>query len=240
MAKNNAKNNERRAVAEQLRREQERRERRRSTLILGACVAVVVVLLASALIPYLKQRSADRAFAKLTVDKIGVAASAAQCEPVKTAKATGNNEHIPPPQKIDYPDSPPAFGPHWGNFLSGPEIRNFYNAGDRPPLERMVHSLEHGHTLVWYDETVKPGTKSYDDLKKLAKRFPESAYFMAVPWLAADGKPFPEGKHVVMTHWTGPKDQQGAWQYCGKTSGAAIKKFMDTYDKMDTPEPGAA
>ena len=32
--------------------------------------------------------------------------------------------------------------------------RKLYTADDRPELETLVHNLEHGYTILWYDETV--------------------------------------------------------------------------------------
>jgi hypothetical protein len=200
----------------------------------------VLALLGSAVFVYLKDKSEKDKAAAAPLSKIGVSATAAKCSPVEKKKATGNNEHITVGKKIPYPDAPPASGPHWGNFLQGSEIRTFYTPEDRPPLERMVHSLEHGHTIVWYDDTVKKGTKSYEDLQALADKLGESSYFMASPWTKADGASFPSGKHLALTHWTGPENQRGVTQYCGATSGAVVKKFMAEYPADDAPEPGAA
>jgi hypothetical protein len=231
---------DRRAVAEQLRREQAQRERRRSLLILGACVVVVLALLAAALIPYLKQVRKDNAAAATPVSDLGVSSAAAKCDPAKEQKATGNNVHIAPPKVIKYPEAPPAFGPHWGNFLQGPEIRTFYTPSDRPQLERLVHSLEHGHTIIWYDDTVKPGSKDYEALQQISRKLGLGSYVMSAPWTPKDGKAFPSGKHIAITHWTGPQNQQGVTQYCAAPSGSVVQDFLKKYPKEDAPEPGAA
>ncbi len=240
MAKKNPRDNERRAIAEQLRKQQARKERVRSLLILGACVVVVLALLGSAVFVYVKDQSAKDKAAGTPLAKLGVSTAAASCSPVVEKVATGSNEHLTVGQKIDYPDAPPAFGKHWGNFLQGSEIRQFYTADDRPPLERMVHSLEHGHTILWYDDTVTKDSKTYKDLKAISDKLGEGSYFMAAPWTKADGAAFPSGKHLALTHWTGPEDQQGKTQYCGAVSGAVVQKFMDAYPADSAPEPGAA
>jgi hypothetical protein len=230
----------RRAVAEQLRKEQARKERQRSLLILGACVVVVLGLLAAALVPYISHIRAEKKAAGTPLGNLGVSATAADCSAVQKKKATGNNNHITVGQKIPYADAPPASGPHWGNFLQGSEIRPFYTPDDRPPLERMVHSLEHGHTILWYDDTVKKGTKSYTAVKAMSEKLGTASYFMAAPWTASDGKSFPSGEHIALTHWTGPDNQQGVTQYCGSASGAVVKKFTTDYPAQDSPEPGAS
>jgi hypothetical protein len=230
----------RRAIAEQMRKDQARKERQRSFLILGGCVAIVVALLGSAVFVYVKDQREKREAAGIALAKLGVSTSAAACDPVKKANATGSGEHIDPPTKIPYPAAPPAFGPHWGNYLQGSEIRTMYTTQDRPEVERLVHSLEHGHTILWYDDAVKPDTQAYKDIKAIAAKFDgESDKFMAAPWEASDGKQFPQGKHVALTHWTGPDNQQGITQYCGQPSGAVVKKFMDDYPAKDAPEPAA-
>ena len=113
MAKKNARQTERRAIAEQLRKEQLRKERRRSLMILGACILVVVGLLGSAVYVYAKDRHEQNKLAGTPLEKLGVTTSAAACDPVVKKKANGNQNHVQPPQKIKYPDAPPAFGPHW-------------------------------------------------------------------------------------------------------------------------------
>jgi hypothetical protein len=235
------KTSDRKAIAEKLRREQQRKERQRSLMILGACALVVVGLLAAAVIPYVNhQRDLDR-IKGTAIAKIGVPATAAACSPIKTKSAEGSGQHINPPQVIRYPDAPPAFGKHWGNFLTGSEIKNFYSRSDRPEIERLVHSLEHGHTILWYDDTVKPGTAAYDQVKQIADKFSADDYFMSAPYeTKLDGGTFPSGKHIALTHWTGPDKQTGVWEYCGKPSGEVVKDFTTKYTKDNAPEPGAA
>ncbi len=229
----------RRAVAEQMRQEQARKERRRSLLILGTCVVVVLGLLGSAVFVYVQDLREESKAKGTPLAELGATTSAAKCDPVKKAKASGNNNHIDPPTPIPYPDAPPAFGPHWGNYLQGSEIRNFYTVDDRPEVERLVHSLEHGHTILWYDDTVKPGTDAYKDVQAISKKFNEEQKFIAAPWTEKDGKSFPSGKHVALTHWTGPENQQGITQYCTLPSGAVVSKFTKDYPASNAPEPNA-
>lgn len=240
MAKKNPKNAERKALVEKMRQEQQRKERRRSMLILGGCVIVVVGLLAAALVPYIKDKREDDRIAATDVEKLGATKTAASCDDVTEKSAEGSGDHKPEGTDIVYPDAPPAFGPHWGNFLTGAEIRNFYTPEDRPELERMVHSLEHGHTFLWYDDTIKPDSAEYKVLENIASKFSDDPYFNVLPWKSTDGEAFPDGKHVALTHWTGPDNQKGVWQYCGKASGSVIADFVEKYPSDNSPEPGAA
>lgn len=217
-----------------------RKERLRSIAIIGGAVVVVVALVGAALVPYLKDRAADSDLADASLSSLGVSTSAAGCRAPETKTATGNNEHLNPGTPITYPEHPPAFGKHWGNFLYGSEIRTFYSRQDRPELERLVHSLEHGHTIVWYDDSIKAGSADYKALEQITDKLGLDSYVMAAPYDKADGGTFPDGAHVAMTHWTGPTDQKGVWQYCDRVSGAAIGSFTEEHPKESAPEPGAA
>jgi len=236
---------DRRAVVEQLRREQKRRERQRGLLVLGAAVAVAALIIGFAVWQALKaESSSNRA-----LSAIGPSPSSAGCQDIVTKKATGNQVHEPVGQKILYPDAPPADGPHWGNYLQGSELRHFYSTDDRPPVERLVHSLEHGHTILWYDKTIADDSSALADVQAIAKKFPSNSdptdKFIAAPWTSADGKAFPGGKHVALTHWSmggtngNPKGQLGVWQYCSQVSGTAVQDFMAKYPFSDSPEPAA-
>lgn len=242
MAKKNA---ERRAIAEKMLQEQKRAERRRSTLILGGCLVLVVGLLAAALIPYVKDQREKSKLEGTAVSKLGVSAAAAKCGDIIEQSASGSGQHEVAPTKISYPDAPPAFGKHWGNFLQGSELRNFYTSGDRPEVERLVHSLEHGYSLLWYDATIAEDKKQVDLLKTIADKY-EGEKVIITPWTAADGGEFPDGKHLALTHWYADpknpgddKSQKGIWKYCDGTSGKVIADFVKDYPDNAAPEPGA-
>jgi len=128
--------------------------------------------------------------------------------------------------------------------------RKLYLAEDRPPLGELVHNLEHGYTLLWYDETVADDADQMDQLRGVASKLEGTTNlrdkFKAVPWTSEDGDPFPDGQHVAFTHWslggvgeTDPAKQVGVWQYCSAVSGAALETFMEDYPYMDSPEPNA-
>ena len=103
-----------------------------------------------------------------------------------------------------------------------------------------MHSLEHGHTILWYDETVKPGSKAYKDIQAIADKFnAETDKFMSAPWNESDGGSFPDGKHIALTHWTGPEKQKGITQYCATPSGAVVSAFLKEYPASSAPEPTA-
>ena len=247
MAKPSSRDAERRAVVEKMRRDQERQEKRKSLTVLGAAVLVGAIIIGVAAWQVLAQNRDDGR----ELAAIGTSTASAGCQDVVAKAAEGNNDHRPEGEKILYPDSPPASGPHWDNFLQGAEIRKFYTADDRPPLERLVHSLEHGWTILWYDETVAEDSAQLDEVRSLARAFPSTTdyhdKFMAVPWTEEDGngEPFPDDAHVALTHWSmggthgNPEGQHGVWQYCSQVSGEAVADFMADYPYTDSPEPNA-
>jgi len=245
MAKANKSNKDRdrRAVVEQMRRDQKKAERRRTIVVVAVCVVVALVIVGLAAIPLIKQN-------KLTsgdLTSIGATEKAAGCSPIQTKKANGNQDHKPQGTPISYDDAPPAFGPHWPS--PAPFERKFYTADDRPDVEFLVHNLEHGYSLLWYDDTIAKSSDQLAVVKAIAKKYEGSQKltdkFIAVPWTSKDGKAFPAGKHVAITHWSAggdPSDvskQKGVWEYCGDPSGAVVQKFMKEYPYSDSPEPQA-
>jgi hypothetical protein len=233
----------RRAVVEQMRREQEAKERRKTLMLLGAAVLIGALIIGTAVWQLLSQKESD----SRALDSIGAPASDADCQDVTTKTAEGSGQHEPTGQKILYKDTPPAFGPHWADFLQPNEVRKFYTAGDRPPVERLVHSLEHGWTILWYDPTIAANGTAVDDLKAIAAKFPDvtdpEQKIIIAPWTADDGGTgFPSGTHLAFTHWSmggtngNPSGQRGVWEYCGKVSGEAVTTFMDDYPATDSPE----
>jgi hypothetical protein len=233
------KDRDRRALIEEMRKKQQAQERRRTLVVVLACLLVGGLIIGFALIQYLDARSKENR----DLSDIGVAKAAAACQPIKTKKVDlqpqkDGTYHKPVGEKIDYPDAPPSFGYHWGNFLSGTEVKNIYTQSERPPVERLVHSLEHGYTILWYDETIADDTEAMNDLKSVAAKYPVGDFLIIAPWTKSDGASFPGDAHVALTHWRG--NDEGVSEYCGKVSGPVVGQFTDDYPKSDSPEPGAA
>ena len=237
---------DRRAVIDQMRSRQNRAERARSLAIVGVCVLIALLLVGAAAYRPLKDAWDSRALRTTPVQELGAPASA--CGKIETKPASGSQQHIPETEKGGYTDSPPAFGKHWN--IWEPMDKKLYSEKERPPLEKLVHNQEHGFTILWYDETAADDSAMMDAIRKIAKKYTgtdnQRLKFMAVPWLKSDGKPFPDDRHIAMTHWsvggvgvdkTGK--QVGVWQYCSEPSGAALETFMEKYPYMDSPEPGA-
>lgn len=242
MAKS-SKDRDRRAVVEQMRRDQQRAEKRRTYAIIAACTVVGLVIIGLGAYPLIKENQASAG----DLDTIGAAAAQAGCQDITTKPATGSSEHQQVGTQIDYPDAPPAFGPHYPT--PAPMSRKFYSAGDRPELEYLVHNLEHGYNILWYDETIADDSDLLTQVKAIANKFPGTDdlknKFIAAPWTSEDGKAFPDGTHIALTHWSVGREgngdasgqQQGVWQYCAKPSGEVVQDFVENYPYTDSPEP---
>ena len=106
-------------------------------------------------------------------------------------------------------------------------------------MEDLVHNLEHGYTIVWYDKTITGA--ALQDLKDLSdsargKNETANGKFIVSAWDDSYGK-LPSGKHIALSHW-GAK--AGHRQLCGDVSGAAVQSFIKKFPFSDSPEPGAA
>jgi hypothetical protein len=227
---------DRRAKVEAMRREQQSRERRKSLLFIVIAVVVGLGLVAAAAVPaYLESRDDPT---NQALDTFGPPATDADCDEVTTDATTGGNDHREDGEKLDYEQVPPSSGPHWNTpALSS---RKFYTADDRPPTEQLVHNLEHGYTILWYDDTIEGA--QLDTIRDLAEsaaaqdQAGPTGKFIAVAWDDSYGS-FPEGKHVALSHWGAT---EGHRQLCGRASGEAVQEFMEQFPYSDSPEPNAA
>ena len=239
-----SKDSGRRAVVEQMRREQQAKERRKTLLMIGAAVLVGAIIIGTAVWQLLREQEAD----SRELAAIGVTAAQAGCQEPETKGAAGEADHRATGERILYEDTPPAFGPHWGDWLQPTEVRRFYTADDRPPVERLVHSLEHGWTILWYDDTVAADDAATADLDAIASKFTDvtdaDQKIIIAPWTADDGgEPFPDDTHLALTHWSmggtngNPEGQQGIWEYCSDVSGEVVDDFMATTPTATPPNP---
>lgn len=229
----------RRETIEALRRQQRAQERRKTMLFVGVAVAVGLALIAAVAVPaYLESRNDPT---KKALASFGVPAGQAGCDAPVTDTAVGAGDHVTEGTKVNYPSVPPSYGRHDGNFIVGP--RPFYTSKDVPSVEKLVHSLEHGYTILWHDSTV-----TGNQLKTLqniaAKARTEAATrgkFIVAPLDESRGN-LPAGKHIALSHW-GDAPGSGAQafrQYCGQISGEVVEQFIKAHPYQNAPEPNAA
>jgi len=225
----------RRQRLEELQQAEQRANRRRTLLIVGTAALLALVLILAVVIAV---RKADAGLVKnQAVGSFGVAAAAASCDSEVSQIATGSGQHVDPSKvaRVAYATVPPTFGEHYPN--PAPFGRIFYSERDRPAMEVLVHNLEHGYTVVWYDSTVTGAQLTA--LESLSQRLTLDAgkeKLIVSAWDPSYGT-FPAGKHIAFGHWTA---KQGVRQLCGQVSGEALQTFMNNHPSTDAPEPNGA
>jgi hypothetical protein len=258
VAKKSSKS-DRQAVIDEIRKKQKGAEKRRGFAIVGVCTLIAVLIVVAAAYRPVKNWWDLRKFNDIALDSIG--APSKDCGKVTTKPADGNQQHVPTGTNVVYTTAPPAFGSHWNegsgpNQAPAPFNRKYYTDKDRPELESLVHNLEHGYTILWYDDSIADDADELNVINGIADKFRSDdnnlrLKFIAAPWMSADEKEegdkgkFPDGMHVAFSHWSiggsGESDtskQVGVFQYCSKPSGEALKDFMLEYPYTDSPEPG--
>ncbi len=226
----------RRATVEALRREQKRQERRKTMLIVGVAALIGALIIGGSAFSLLRDRANDPK--RKAVASFGVAADEAGCTEVTTIPESGQGDHVPVGQPVDYgAEHPPVTGRHAEQWAQG--ARKFYTREDRPQLEQLLHNMEHGYTIVWYDGTIKG--EQLEALEGLSERVPRErektvGKFIVAPYGVDDReKAFPNGKHIALTHWGAQK--KAYRQYCSSVSGEAVEKMITAHPYTDSPEP---
>ena len=245
---------DRQAVIDELRKKQKGAERRRGFAIVGVCATIALLIVVAAAYRPVKNWWDLRKFKDLDLASIG--APATSCDKITTKKADGNQQHVPTGTQVTYSTAPPAFGSHWNEQGTAPAPfnRKFYTEKDRPELEALVHNLEHGYTILWYDQSIADDADQLNVIDGIADKFRSDSNnlrfkFIAAPWTSQDEKEsgkFPDGMHIAISHWsaggsgqTDVSKQVGVFQYCSEPSGAALQQFMLDYPYTDSPEPDA-
>jgi hypothetical protein len=226
----------RREMIEKMQREQARSDRTRTLIIVVASIVVGLAIIAYPAIRLIQ----DSKTKNQALTDFGVGASAASCAAPTDDEAGGTQDHKPEGTVINYSVSPPSSGPHYPVWA--PFDKKFYTLDDRPAIANLVHNLEHGYTILWYKDSIPQDQK--DQIEKISKaKLPDSTNgkFIAAPFRETDGKPWPDGKTIAFSHWSGNaagSDKAfGHRQFCSSVSGEALTQFMDKYPSADAQEP---
>ena len=119
--------------------------------------------------------------------------------------------HVSSGSDIDYERMPPLSGPHYSQ-AAGP---GFYE--ETPALGTLVHSLEHGYIVVYYDpDALTPEARA--DLENLTSTYTEQ-------WQAVIAAPHPEDNPdaaYVLTAWQVRQDMD---EYDPET----VRAFLDAF-----------
>jgi hypothetical protein len=162
--------------AERQRREEEAAatERRKRMIGIGAAGVLVAAAIAAIAVVILSSggdsksgRAAEptageiktAAIPPAKATNLEAAAKAANCE-VKSWPSEGR-DHVP--GKVDYKTNPP----NSGNHFEFPAQDGVYAPDSAPTIESLVHSLEHGRVIFWYQPKASP--EILGKLKSLAE-----------------------------------------------------------------------
>jgi hypothetical protein len=228
---------------------QKKGERRRLLVVVGACVAVIAIIAAAIAWAVLgEQNKKAEALGAISGD-----VAAASCDPITTDEASGSSEHVgpgtdqPDVTKITYATVPPSSGKHFA--VPAVDSRRVYTVSDAPKIETLVHNLEHGYTILWYDRSLETEqAAAFQALATKVNAMKESANkFLVAPWDPAYGA-FPAGKKYALSHWAADVDQatgkisnqKGHRQLCGGLNTTVVEDFVKKFPWSSAPEPGAA
>jgi uncharacterized protein DUF3105 len=189
---------------------------RRSLLLFGGIGLIVVVMI-------------------IVVIASGVFGSSAA--PLASAKDPGKypEEQLPDQGRnhIDrgqphepYISNPPASGSHYGDKMV-PVQEGFYDEANRQIDEDVVHSMEHGYVIIWYDCTKAPNQDCgplKEAIKRLMKSINGGYHLIGNP---RDGQ---MDTMIALTSWTKLRRLE-------TFDADAIKDFISR-NLNQSPEPG--
>jgi hypothetical protein len=211
---------QRKRLAEQARKAQQRRVSRRSNLVTGGIAGVVIVAVVALVL-------SDRSASPTASVPDGVAPSAAGCNDVKQF-AEQSRDHIDVGAEHDpYNSTPPTSGPHYGT----PADAGFYPNPLEP--EQLVHNLEHGQIVIWYDPEAADSTvEGIQALVEDANSKAQRAGFVE-PLLAAPFEGLAPGFDYALSGWRN-------LQSCASYSRAAIDDFRSEFQGRAPEQVGVA
>lgn len=243
--KNERKEEARRQRAELQRQAQ--RARRNRTIAIG----VSVVLVAAAVV-FLVTRPEERSVATERAAQV-LATSAAQTQAAGCAEVRNVGPYQPEDQDqahvgtgdgpaempafSTYPSQPPASGPHGSTTVSA----GVYSSP--PAMEPLIHSLEHGATVVWYAPDA-----SAADIAEIQDFYVDPAIgsrVIVAPYDYPDqgeAGTLPEGTQMALVSWHHVQTcaQANLGAAFGFTARYGFPSFEGEDWLGDAPEPGAA
>jgi Protein of unknown function (DUF3105) len=195
---------QRRRLAEQRRKEEQRKAAQRRNFITMGVAALVAILVVGLIV---QQRNGTAA---ANSANYGVTAAQAGCLAVQHPKPmVGTHIALNAPHK-KYDSSPPTSGPHYPPPIA-PIDPGFYSIAQTP--EKVVHNLEHGQIVIWYNPDAPEQIKS--DIRAAVNEVP--TYSLATPY--NNMKP---GYNIALTAW-------GQLQFCKQVSKQVVDDFRTHY-----------
>ncbi|MEX0755749.1 MAG: DUF3105 domain-containing protein [Actinomycetota bacterium] len=236
---------ERKEQARIEREELQRKEARRSRMrVLGIGLVAAALAIAVGLAVLLQPDSVDLPSSEELLAQSDAAIEQAECTPADNVgpyqPETSDSAHIgtesgPPemPPLSTYASVPPTSGPH------APVTQGAGVYDSSPPIDQVLHSLEHGAVVIWYDPAA-----SGPELQKIKDFYADEEFVIVAPYdYSEQGEAgrLPAGVEMAVTAWH-------FTQECADLSLAASYAFVDDYRAIasnddyqgEAPEPGAA
>jgi hypothetical protein len=205
-------------------------------------IGVVVVLIAGAAAFALTRPKEAQATPSDLLASVDQARQAADCGPVENVgpyqPKSQDTAHIVASVPLStYPSVPPASGPH----NSIPYGAGIY--GTPPPIDRVIHSLEHGAAIVWYAPDVSG--KELDRIRTFYEGSDVGSRVIVAPYDYPDegaAGTLPAGTRMALVAWHNV-------QTCANVNLAAAFGFTSEYGfptfeqreyKGEAPEAGNA
>ena len=204
---------QRRRLAEERKHEERKKAHRRRNLI---TTAVALLVAGGVVAAIAAQKSAKEAELK----NYGVAENQANCGDVE-------EQEIQAPDHIEvgsahepYLTNPPTSGPHYNSAGLGPVRPGFYEDPNEAPPEGVVHNLEHGFIVIYYNPEAP--AEVIADIELAVEDVPLAT--VAAPFAGLEGD-----TNFVLTAW-------GTSQSCEQVSQAVIDEFRTAFQGIAGPE----
>jgi Protein of unknown function (DUF3105) len=204
---------QRRREAEERKKSELRKAQRRRNLI---TTVIALLVLGGVVAAIATQRKAETE--QLT--NYGVAADEANCGDIEDQEIQGADHIEVGSPHEPYATNPPSSGPHYNAAGIGPVQSGFYDDATEAPPEGVVHNLEHGMIVFYYNANAPS-----DVLADLRLAVEDEAFAsVATPWTDFD-----PGVNFVMTAW-------GQSQSCEFVSRDVVNDFRREFQGIAGPE----
>ena len=204
---------QRRRLAEERRHEERKKAHRRRNLTTTAVALLVAGGVVAAIIA---QKGAKQA----ELQNYGAAESAANCGDVEEQEIQGADHIDVGAPHEPYTTNPPTSGPHYNSAGVGPVRPGFYEDPSEAPPEGVVHNLEHGFIVIYYNPEAP--AEVIDDVELAVEDEPLAT--VATPFSGLEGD-----SNLVIAAW-------GTSQSCEQVSQAVIEEFRTAYQGIAGPE----
>jgi len=204
---------QRRREAEERKKDAQKKAQRKRNLVTTAVALLVAGGVVAAIVA---QRQAETK----AITSYGVSEDEANCGDVEQHDIMGADHIDVGGAHEPYTTNPPTSGPHYNEPGLGPVQAGFYEEAAEAPPEGVIHNLEHGMIVFWYNPDAP--NEVIEDLKLAVED--ESIASVATPWTQIEGD-----ANFVMTAW-------GQSQSCELVSRPVVNDFRREFQGIAGPE----